>query len=275
MTRAFFLFWLALLVAVATPLASPAKEVRIALVSDPHVNHATNGMNATFGPHFAQVISQINSSRVDFVLIAGDLTQSGKLEEFDDFKQRLKALRPKTFFVPGNHDIGNKVAEGKGPVTAERIALYEKKLGRSYFVTECKGIRIVGINSPILGSGLPAETDQWTFFEKKLKRSKRPTVAFMHYVPFLENPSEKGGGYWNIEPEPRQRLLSLLEQARCDTVLTGHYHRQLVNKANNTLFLTTHPVSFGIPAARQREGWTLVTVSTEAPTQFEFNYIDR
>ncbi len=264
-----------LLAATFVGQANEKVVARIALVSDPHVNRATNGMNASFRPHLTQVISQVNTSKVDFVLIAGDLAQGGKPEEFDDFRKRLKEFRAPVFYVPGNHDVGNKKLDGKrDEVTAERVALFEKKLGHSFYVKKRKGVRIVGINASLFSSGLLAQEKQWKMLEK-LGTSSKPTVAFMHYVPFTDKPDEKGGAYWNIEPQPRKRLLDLLKKAGVRTVLSGHLHRQLVNRADGVLFVTTPPVSFGLPKDKQREGWTLVTLPAEGEARFEFRYIDR
>src|SRR6266568_4849686 len=132
---------------------------RVALLSDPHVNRATNGDASNFKAHFDKAIAQVNAAKVDFVLIAGDLTQSGLPEEFADFKNHIKALRAPVFFVPGNHDVGHKFNSGQinGTVAAERVEAYEKSLGPSWFTKKKAGVRIIGINSSLLGSGFARE----------------------------------------------------------------------------------------------------------------------
>src|SRR5438552_1085367 len=87
----------------------PAAKVlaRVALLSDPHVNGATNGNEAAFKVRFQKAIAQVNDAKVDVVLIAGDLTQSGLPQEFTDFKNHIKALHAPVYFVPGNHDAGH------------------------------------------------------------------------------------------------------------------------------------------------------------------------
>ena len=256
--------------------AEPKILARIALVSDPHVNRATNGANATFKGHFEKAIAAVNSAKVDFVLIAGDLTQSGEPEEMGDFKKQIKKIRAPVWFVPGNHDVGHKFNSGKseGTVTLERVALFEKELGPSFFARKNSSIRIIGVNSSIFGSGFECEKLQWKFLEKEFtKPSRAPTVLFMHYPPFLKTPDEPGGHYYNIEPEPRDRLLTLLKQAGVKTVLTGHLHRQLVNRNDEILFITTPPVSFGLPKGSP-EGWTLISLPVEGEAKWEFQTIE-
>src|SRR5205823_13492082 len=132
------------------------------------------------------------------------------------------------WFVPGNHDIGNKRVPGKESETTLdefRLARYEMRCGPSFFVRERAGIRFIGLNSPIFGSGFARENAMWRFLEKELGQpSAAPTLVFMHYPPFTKTPTEPGD-YWNIEPGPRQRLLTLLHQGGVKTVLTGHLHR--------------------------------------------------
>ena len=101
----------------------------------------------------------------------------------------------------------------------------------------------------------------WKFLEHELGRSARkPTILFMHYPLFLKDLNEPGGDYYNTEPEPRKRLYDLLQQGGVKIVLTGHLHRTLINRRDGILFLSTEPISFGIPRGKQAEGWTLVTV---------------
>jgi len=243
--------------------ANPKILARIALLSDPHVNRATNGMDATFKAHFEKAIAQVNAADVDFVLIAGDLTQLGRPEELADFKTHIKNFRAPVWFVPGNHDVGHKFDSGQtdGTVTHERVEAYENTLGPSWFVKERAGARVIGINSSLLGSGFEGEGRMWRFLEKELgKPSRAPTILFMHYPLFLKGLDEPGGDYFNTEPEPRMRIYNLLKQSGVKTVLTGHLHRTLVNHRDGILFATTPPISFGLPRGKQPEGWMLITV---------------
>ena len=234
-------------------------------------------MDATFKPHFEKTIAQVNEAKVDFVLIAGDLTQGGKPEELADFKIYLKKFHAPVWFVPGNHDVGNKLQSGKteGMATRERVEAYEKALGPSWFVQERVGVRVIGINSSLLGSSFEREGEMWKFLKKELgKRVQVPTILFMHYPLFLKDLDEPGGDYFNTEPAPRKRLLDLLKQSGVKIVLTGHLHRTLVNRHDGILFVTTPPVSFGLPRGKQPEGWTLVTIFQNGEAKEAFQTIE-
>jgi 3',5'-cyclic AMP phosphodiesterase CpdA len=252
--------------------APAARPVRIALLSDTHVNrNGTSDDQHLYRGRFDKAIAMVNTSKVDLVLFTGDLTQDGKPEQIDDFLAQIKKISPPVFYVPGNHDVGNKIIPGKGgTVTENRVAQYEKALGPSFFSKTAAGVRIIGINSPMIGSGFSREQEMWTFLEKELAQPGRlPTIVFSHYPAFIKTADEGGGDYWNMEPEPRKRLLDLIKKAGVKTMLSGHLHRDLVNRWEGILFISTRPISFGLPKGKQAQGWTLVTLPPEGEAKYE------
>ena len=244
--------------------------VRIALVSDTHT--ADTPRAAQFAEHLTEVIHQVNSANVDVVLISGDLTEGGQVSQMLSFKKQIKGFKSPVLYVAGNHDVGAKIFE-KGPaaVTTERIIHFEKQLGPSFFVRKQAGLRIIGVTGSLFGSGLPREKEMWNFLERELDHpADLPTIVFCHYPPFIKTVNEPGGIYWNIEPEPRKRLLSLLKRGGVETMLTGHLHRPLVNRDTGILYVRGLPVSFGLPGNKQAPGWTLVTIPQQGEATFEF-----
>lgn len=269
-----FPFAIAAIVTAASILVSqpvPAeKTVRIALLSDTHTNLATTGDEANYKARFDRVIAEVNKAQVDFVLIAGDLTQSGKPDQIAAFATQVKGLQAPVKVVFGNHDVGAKKgitgAKPEEGITSERVARLESTLGPSFFADTIAGVRVVGINSSILGSGFPIEARQWSFLERELAPSSSPgapVLVLSHYPLYLTSPDEPGGPYWNVEPAPRARLLSLIERGgRVRAVLSGHLHHSIFGCTASGVFLyTTPPVSFGLPRGGQSEGWTLVTLT--------------
>lgn len=86
------------------------------------------------------------------------------------------------------------------------------------------------------------------------------SLLLIHYPLYLETPDETGGDYWNVEPAPRARLLSLLHRGGIRAVLSGHIHYPLVLAENGIMHISAPPVSFGLPRESQPEGWTLLTI---------------
>ena len=256
------------------------QPLRIALLADTHTNRkSADPDQRRYKGRLDQAIAQVNEANVDVVLIAGDLTQGGGRGEAEDFAAQIKGVTPPVRYVPGNHDVGDKHLEAKPGVgvTSARAAQFEKRLGPCWWTAKfgaAENVRVIGINASLLGSGLPEEAAQWTFLEQELARARAPrTLLLMHYPPFLKTPEEAGGDYWNVEPEPRGRLLALLERPEACVigVLTGHLHRSNDVRLGTIRIVTTPPISFGLPPEKQPEGWTLVTVPARGAIRTEFH----
>ena len=209
-------------------------------------------------------------------MVAGDLTENGTEAEFAEFGRQSAAFSAPVLVLPGNHDVGGKcLPNAPGPVTPERVRQYEGRFGPSFWRRDIGGIRLLGLNSLLMGSGFERENDQWAFLEQELSApTMLPTIVALHQPLFLLRTGESGGDYWNVEPAPRARLLLLLQSGGVRAVLSGHIHRPLRHEINGILFLTTPPVSFGLPPGKQPQGWTLVTVPVEGgPVTAEVRYL--
>jgi Icc protein len=272
------LLWTGLPLFADAPTNPSGVTARIALISDLHIQRATNDTMVLAHKRLHRAIADINAAKVDLVLAAGDLTEYGRPHELSAFRDHILGFDAPVWFVPGNHDVGGKIIGGKtksDSITAWRLRFYESRLGRSFFVRTHAGVRVIGLNSALMGSGLGREKKMWEMLEKELaKPSGQPTIMVTHYLPFYKTPDEPGGEYWNIEPTPRQRLLPLLQTGGVKTVLSGHLHTQRVNREKGILYVTTPPVSYGLPQGKQPEGWMLITVPREGETQIDFHRLD-
>lgn len=249
--------------AANNPAATPPKyPVKIALISDFHVTHRLKEDQPWREKRLRQAAALANAEKVDLVLLAGDLTEDGATGEFQDFRRFIKDFQAPAWYVPGNHDIGNKVIPGKKEsITWARHKRYEMTLGDSWYVREHAGVRVVGVNGPLLGSGLRDEKRMWTDLERALaKPASVPTLMMIHFPPFQSSNSEPGGVYWNLEPYPRARLLALAKQGGVKTILSGHLHRNLTNQWEGITLLTTTTFGVGDPKKNPARGWMLLSV---------------
>jgi len=250
------------------------KPTRFALVADTHIACRTEGNAALYPQRLARVVAAINQERVDFVLHAGDLTDNGTEEDVALAQKLLQPLQAPLMLVGGNHDFGGKLVAGRNDnVTAERIALFEKALGPSFFAERFGGVRILGINASLLGSGLPHEERQWTFLAHELGRSPNPpTILLSHYPPFVDSADEPADDYWNMDPAPRARLLALLRAAEVRAVFSGHLHRPVLHHLGGIALVSAPSVSFGLPIG-QPQGWTLATITSDGLVDVAHRYI--
>jgi predicted phosphodiesterase len=243
--------------------------VRVALLADVHIDLTGQGDSPRFLSHLQSTIRQVNAAHVDLVLIAGDLSNYGKKLEWDDFKNRIRDFKAPVLYVPGNHDIANKLNTGKnaGVVTSEVYAKYANEMGPGFFVKEIAGLRVIGIAGSLFGSGLPEENQQWTMLDQALaEHSPLPTVVFSHYPLFAKSLDEPGGVYWNIEPEPRHRLFALMKASGVAAFLAGHRHHPFFADAEGLPCIDAPSVAWGIPTGTQPEGWTLVALPKNGKT---------
>ena len=271
---------LLLAIAVMGAWASPGAEpgvVRVAFLSDTHVNLWTNAMRVMFNRHADEAIAAVNAAQVDLVLVAGDLTDNGKPEQMKLFRKKVKQIKAPVLFVPGNHDVGIAGnAEKKSTITPERVKLFRQQLGPDYFAREAGGVRVVGINSCLFETGFPEEAQQWTFLEKELaKPASKPTLLLEHYPLFIKAVDEPPNSTWNVHPAPRQRLLALLKQGGVKTVLSGHLHRPIIHRLDGILFLSNLATAYGLPEGKQEAGWVLLRVPRAGgEVTFEFQRLE-
>ncbi len=270
--------WVVLAAVLGCWAASTKDEIvaRIAFLSDIHVNLRTNEPRFVYNRHFDEAIAAANAVKPDLVLIAGDLTDSGTPDQMTLFKQMAKRLTAPVLFVAGNHDVGIVgVDDLKTTITPARVDLFSRKLGPNWFVREKAGIRVIGINSCLFGSGFKQEQDQWRFLEKQLAKARsKPTLLLEHYPLFIKAVDEPRKGIWNVQPELRARLLALVEQGGVRAVLSGHLHYPITNRFDSILFLGNATTAFGLPRGKQPEGWMLLTVPREGEVRFEFRKLD-
>ena len=245
---------------------------RIAFVSDTHVNLRTNEPGTAYNRQFDQAIAAINAAKVDLILIGGDLTDGGTQEQMALFKRKVKQLKAPVLFVAGNHDVGHAGnADRPITITPKRVKLFSQKLGPNWFAGEKAGVLIIGINSCLFETGFKEEKEQWKFLEKELaSRRSEPVLLLEHYPLFLKAAEEPAHGLWNVHPEPRKRLMALLQQGGVRAVLSGHLHRPIINRLDGILFLGNGATAYGIPRGKQEAGWMLLRVSREGEVQFEF-----
>jgi 3',5'-cyclic-AMP phosphodiesterase len=249
---------------------------RIAFVSDTHVNLRTNESGISYIQHLDEAMAAINAAKVDLVLIAGDLTDGGTREQMALFKRKVKQLKAPVMFVAGNHDVGMVGNDTvKTSITPDKVKRFGQELGPNWFAREKAGVRVIGINSCLFGTGFKEEEEQWQFLEKELaKPHTKPTLLLEHFPLFINTVDEPRISTWNMLPEPRKRLLALIEQGGVHTVLSGHLHYRIMNRLNGMLFLGNAPTAFGLPHGIQPEGWMLLTVPREGEVQFEFQGLE-
>jgi outer membrane protein assembly factor BamB/predicted phosphohydrolase len=168
--------------------------------------HVSPGNANDSGLH--SVVAEINTLDVDFVIVNGDISNSGSNEEFFAVKRALDKLRHPLYILPGNHETNWSESAG---------LLFNKIWGNDRFVFEKKGYRFIGLNTgPYMkmGDGHVKNEDLVWLRERiaQFKKSPAQLILFAHY------PIADGLDNWD-------EVIKILHEGQCKLAFCGHGHR--------------------------------------------------
>ena len=173
----------------------------------------------------------------DFVIHLGDVVHP--LQNMNSYFPAVKEahkilapLKPRLNFVPGNHDLGDKLSE-VAPAKAANdttISVYKEAFGKNYYSFEHNGILFVVMNSSLVNGGTEEEKKQRSWLEGLLaeERGKRKFL-FSHYPPFICQEFESEH-YDNYAEPGRHWLLELAVFANVEAIISGHVHHFFLNE---------------------------------------------
>ncbi len=196
-------------------LNNEARNFQFAIVTDRTGGHRPGV--------FMDGVRKLNLIQPEFVMSVGDLIE-GYTEDltelnrqWDEFDGFVNALQMPFFYVPGNHDITNKVMEG----------LWRKRLGPTYYSFVYHDVLFMCLNSEdrYRGAGNGSISDeQYDWIKKTLSEHEdvRWTLLFMHQPLWLQ------------ETDPvRWADVEALLQNRPHSVFVGHRHHYVKYERNN------------------------------------------
>ena len=171
---------------------------------------------------FEDAIHKINLLQPEFVLSVGDLIEGYTEDtsilnaEWAEFNGFIDQLKMPFFYVPGNHDITNKVMEDE----------YIKRFGRTYYHFVYKDVLFLCLNSEdqLRGAGRGTISEpQYKYIKQTLSEHNdvRYTFVFLHQPLWIQG-----------DPKMWPQVEEILED-RDHTVFAGHYHRYEKRDRNN------------------------------------------
>jgi outer membrane protein assembly factor BamB/predicted phosphodiesterase len=218
-----------------TDASQPSASFSFAWLSDTHVG-STSGEE-----DLRASVSDINSqTNLSFVIISGDVTEFGSLEQLRLAKEILDGLKIPCHVVPGNHDT--KWSES-GATDFSRLWKEDR------FVFEFGGFRFIGLHEgPLMkmGDGHWAPEDvRWlrkTLSE--LRNPKQPLIFVTHY------PIDTDIANWFV-------VLDVLKKHNIQAALCGHVHRNSTNSFEGVPGITGRT---NLRGTAPTGGYTLVEV---------------
>lgn len=218
-------------------------------VSDTHLSRS----HPLFQFNFEVTLREIERLQPDLVVYTGDLALNGP-DNPDDvvFASEQLARTPCPYLaLPGNHDVGLVPFGGHSEqlVSPERLAVFCEAFGEDRFCEDLGGWRLIGLNSQLIGSGLPGEQEQFAWLMDALDCAL-PVAVFMHYPAFIHSPQDEEVGHFALSAAPRRQLLQAFEQAgNVRLVGSGHLHQSRSQVHQGIRFEWAPSSAFVIPGA--------------------------
>ncbi len=185
-------------------------EFVLAQVSDMHFG------DARFDPVLASaVVDEINELGPDLLVVAGDLTERGYREQFDEAVEWLDRIEcQKRLVIPGNHDCRNvgyiHFSETLGPRYSSRIM----QLGGQQ-------VMLIGVDTskPDLNQGELGRSNHLWLYEQCSQEADFKILALHHHLVSVPGTGRERNILWDAGD-----ILEILVETGVDLVLCGHKH---------------------------------------------------
>ncbi len=211
------------------------KDFQFAIVAD-----------RTGGPRqgvFPKAVGKLNELRPEFVITVGDLIQGGagnrnveKLKgQWLEFNSFIKGFDMPFFYLPGNHDLGNEVAD----------QIWDEMFGVRYYSFLYEDVLFLCLNTQGGPGSKPAllqdKQIEWALGELKKNDQVRWTLVFMHQPLWLMEEGilirDKGKKILRKTETGWPKIAKALKGRR-HTVFAGHVHHYGKYERNGTSFYT-------------------------------------
>ncbi len=192
------------------------------------------------------VLKKIKEIKPELIVITGDITNSGYLEDYEEAKEFIDSLESeRKLIVPGNHDARNA-----------GYLLFEELFKTRYPVMQIGNLKIVGVDSsqPDLDDGHIGRSI-YDFVRKELEGFPLKVVILHHHlVPVPETGRER-----NI-PMDAGDFLKLISELKVNLVLCGHKHVPWLWKLNGILMVNAGTATTRRTKARVEASFNVIKI---------------
>jgi 3',5'-cyclic AMP phosphodiesterase CpdA len=192
-------------------------------------------LNQRCGKWFEGIVRRMRNHRekIEFCLLAGDLTEHGKPEQMAPMRDLLAGLGKPTYVVVGNHDYR----------TADDRKIYEELFPeRINYRFDYEGWQFLALDTTdgqrVYGTSVKPHTLHWLDETLPKLDKKRPTVVFTHF-PL--------GPHVITRPENAGQLLARFKEYNLQAVFCGHYHGFTERQVQKTTLTTNRCCSLWHP----------------------------
>ena len=195
----------------------------LAQVSDPHVTAAgtlCRGVDTI--AMLRRCVAQLTSMppRPDAVAITGDLTDSGREEQYAMLRELLAPFDVPLYLIPGNHDDRDVLRAA----FADRAYLRQSPRFIQYAI-EDHALRIVALDTVMGESGGELCEARLEWLDRTLAAApERATVVLMHHPPFR---TFVAGLDASALRDPAPFAAVIARHPQVEAILCGHVHRPI------------------------------------------------
>lgn len=209
-------------------ILAPAREknhFRMAQVTDTHVVLEADRLSTR--EVLARSVQQLmHEADPDLVIISGDLTNRGTIDELTHFKEAVESVDVPVFLLFGGHDGNEERFAGEAGETFVRH--YEQILGPTYFSFDWGGWHFVLYpnEESFFSQADQARKRKWFWADLALQPEGRPIAVVVHTPPSME-------------------FLKELNRYNVSVVLHGHWHSSKAFFYNGIGVMASPPLCFG------------------------------
>ncbi len=224
-------------------------------------SHLMGNKNPRLKVRLEAAIREINSlaPQPDFVIHLGDAVHDGTSEQFQYFAETIAQLKPKIYFVPGEHDWYFDMGEtyrsafikGEVPYSFDHKGYHLIVLNgiglNDYWsrrkLTPQQRMEIAGtLHHPLQGP-FQLGKDQLAWLQKDLSGVGRETPLLI----FIHPPMYHYYRPWNFWVEDAPEAHLLLKPFQSVSVFHGHVHHTVQNELDRMKFYSTLSTSWPYP----------------------------
>lgn len=257
---------------------------RFGVISDPHITlpHTVPPGRSSFlltdvsVTAFNAAVNHLEELGIDFLLIPGDLTRDGEVDNHTWLRDRLAELPFPTYVIPGNHDVPIPAAM-EDIIGWHEFPHYYQEAGygetEHLYYTCClgEGLRLIALNSNQFdpqGQQLGCLDEQQLRWLTQIlgNTPKDELILVMVHHNLLDHWLGQGQHPMGLRYmlDNRQELLEQLHQAGVSLVFTGHLHVQDIAYDQGLYEITTgslvsypHPYRLIELTSQDSGGWTV------------------
>jgi 3',5'-cyclic-AMP phosphodiesterase len=170
----------------------------------------------------------------DWLLLTGDLAESGRDEEYALLRELLEPLPCPLLAIPGNHDRRAALRRHFPPPAGAQLMVHAEFM---QFACDAGELRLIALDTVVAGQPhgeLCGERLDW--LAEQLQADERPAVVLMHHPPFATGIAHMDAMRLLRGAAELEALLA--RQPQVQALLCGHLHRPIQTCFGGRLALT-------------------------------------